>query len=54
MVAAGKGAEETQMLRGKTIEWDDRKVIRSLLSREMKVEIAPGQYEKKENIYMES
>lgn len=53
VVVAGKGAEEVQMLRGKKIEWDDRKVIRSLLSREMKMEIGHGKFEKRENVYME-
>lgn len=53
VIVAGKGAEELQMLRGTSIEWDDRKVIRNLLSREMKVEIRPGQYEEKKNVYME-
>lgn len=53
VIIAGKGAEELQMLRGKSIEWDDRKVVRNLLSREMKVEITPGHFETKENVYME-
>ncbi|MCA9374170.1 MAG: UDP-N-acetylmuramoyl-L-alanyl-D-glutamate--2,6-diaminopimelate ligase [Candidatus Gracilibacteria bacterium] len=53
VVVAGKGAEEVQMLRGKKITWDDRKVIRGLLSREMKVEIGRGKFEKRENVYME-
>lgn len=53
VVVAGKGAEELQMLRGKSIEWDDRKVVKALLSREMKVELGHGQVEKRENVYRE-
>ena len=54
VVVAGKGAEEIQMVHGKSIPWDDRKVIRSLLSREMKIEIKSGKYETKQNVYIES
>lgn len=43
VVIAGKGAEEIQMIGGQAVEWDDRKVVRALLSREIKVEISPGQ-----------
>jgi UDP-N-acetylmuramoyl-L-alanyl-D-glutamate--2,6-diaminopimelate ligase len=39
VVIAGKGAEELQMIHGKAISWDDRKVIRSLLGRELRVDI---------------
>lgn len=54
VVVAGKGAEEIQMIHGKAIPWDDRKVIRSLLGREMRIEIKPGKFEIKENVYLES
>jgi UDP-N-acetylmuramoyl-L-alanyl-D-glutamate--2,6-diaminopimelate ligase len=54
VVIAGKGAEEVQMIGGKAIEWDDRKVVRALLSREMKVEIKPGKFEEKENVFIKS
>ncbi|MFC1750841.1 UDP-N-acetylmuramoyl-L-alanyl-D-glutamate--2,6-diaminopimelate ligase [Pseudomonadota bacterium] len=39
VVIAGKGGEEIQMVKGKRIPWDDRKVVRSIISREHKVEI---------------
>lgn len=39
LVIAGKGAEEVQMLRGKKIEWDDRKVVRKIFSSTQYVEI---------------
>lgn len=39
VVIAGKGSEEFQMIGGKKIPWDDRKVARQLLAREVKVEI---------------
>lgn len=39
VVLAGKGCEEVMMLHGKRVEWSDRKVVESLLSREIEVEI---------------
>ncbi len=39
VLIAGKGAEEVQMIGGKKILWDDRKVVRELLSRAVRVEI---------------
>ncbi len=54
VVLAGKGAEEIMMIGGKAIEWDDRKVVRSLLGRELRVEIRPGKFEAAENVYLKS
>jgi UDP-N-acetylmuramoyl-L-alanyl-D-glutamate--2,6-diaminopimelate ligase len=54
VIIAGKGAEEVQMIGGKAIEWDDRKVVRNLLAREMRVEIKPGKFETQENVYLKS
>ncbi len=39
VVIAGKGAEEVQMIGGKTIPWDDRKAVRAILSREQVVSL---------------
>ena len=39
VIIAGKGAEEVQMIGGGAIEWDDRKVVRALLSRAVRVEV---------------
>lgn len=54
VVIAGKGAEEMQMIGGEVVQWDDRKVVRALLSREMKVEIRPGKFETQENVFLKS
>lgn len=39
VVVSGKGCEEVMMVRGKRIEWNDRKVIKELLEREFEVAI---------------
>ncbi|MCC7197430.1 UDP-N-acetylmuramoyl-L-alanyl-D-glutamate--2,6-diaminopimelate ligase [Candidatus Peregrinibacteria bacterium] len=39
VLIAGKGAEEIQMIHGKAIPWDDRSAVRSLLARDLKVEL---------------
>ncbi len=53
VILAGKGGEEVQVLRGKTIAWDDRVVVKELLKQEIRVEISPGNYEKRENVYFQ-
>lgn len=50
VILAGKGGEEVQVLRGEKIPWDDRLIVRELLEREIKVEISPGHFEKRENV----
>lgn len=54
VIVAGKGSEEIQMIGDERIPWDDRQVVRELLAREMRVEIKPGKFETKENVYMKS
>ena len=39
VVIAGKGAEEIQMIGGKSIPWDDREAVRMMLGREHRVEL---------------
>ncbi len=39
VVIAGKGAEEIQVIHGKSIPWDDRKTVRNILSREVMVQL---------------
>lgn len=50
VILAGKGGEEVQVLRGEKIAWDDRQVVKELLQRDIKVEITPGHFEKRENV----
>lgn len=52
VIIAGKGAEEVQMIGGQVVPWDDRVVVRELLSQEMKVEIGRGKIETKQNVYL--
>jgi len=54
VLIAGKGAEEIMMIGGRAVAWDDRKVVRSLLGREMRVEIKAGQVENAENVYLKN
>jgi len=50
VVVAGKGSEEVIKLRGKTIPWNDKKVITKLLEREIEVKLNSGDWEKRENV----
>lgn len=54
VIVAGKGAEQVQAINGKRIKWDDRQVIRELLSKEMRIEIKPGKFAERDNVYMKS
>lgn len=50
VVVAGKGSEEVIKLSGKTIPWNDKKVITKLLEREIEVKLDSGDWEKRENV----
>ncbi|MFA5820662.1 MAG: UDP-N-acetylmuramoyl-L-alanyl-D-glutamate--2,6-diaminopimelate ligase [Candidatus Gracilibacteria bacterium] len=50
VVISGKGCEEVMKVRGKTIEWNDRHVVKTLLEREIEVEIYPDHFERRENV----
>ena len=53
VLIAGKGCEEVQIIGAERIPWDDRKVVRELLSREILIEIEPGKVVEKENVCLE-
>lgn len=46
VVLAGKGAEEIMMVRGKKVEWNDRKVVERILRRDVEVEIGEDEWVK--------
>lgn len=50
VILAGKGCEEVQIVGSERIPWDDRHAVRELLSREIYVEIGPGEVVQKENV----
>ena len=50
VLVAGKGAEEVMMLRGKKVVWNDKKAIKELLRRDIKVDIGHDEWEKRENV----
>lgn len=50
VIVAGKGSEEVMKVRGKTIQWNDKKVITELLEREIEVAIGNEDWEKRENV----
>ncbi len=50
VVVAGKGSEEVMKVRGKTIPWNDKKIVTELLEREIEVEIGKDVWEKRENV----
>jgi len=54
VVISGKGCEEVMKVRGKTIKWNDREVVEELLNREIEVEIKNEEFEKRENVCMQS
>jgi len=54
VIVAGKGAEEVIAIGTEMIPWNDKKVIKDLLSREVKIEIAPGQFKDLPNVCYEA
>lgn len=54
VVISGKGCEEIMIVRGKKIEWSDKQVVKELLERDIEVEIKHDQWEKRDNVCMES
>ncbi len=54
VVIAGKGCEEVQAIGKELIPWDDRKVVRELLTREIEVDIGHGKLEHRENLCRQS
>lgn len=54
VVVSGKGAEEVQMVRGKKIKWNDKKVISELLTRSVEVELGDDEWVKRPNVCMKS
>lgn len=54
VVVAGKGAEEVIMLRGKRVAWNDKKVIRALIEREIEVEIGADHWERRKNTALDN
>ena len=54
VVISGKGCEEVMKVRGKTVKWNDREVTEDLLNREIEVEIKNEEFEKRENVCMQS
>ncbi|MBT4917179.1 UDP-N-acetylmuramoyl-L-alanyl-D-glutamate--2,6-diaminopimelate ligase [Candidatus Peregrinibacteria bacterium] len=54
VVVSGKGCEEVMKVNGKTIKWNDKEVIKELLKREIVVEIGGENFEKRENVCLQS
>jgi len=49
VVVAGKGSEEIMIVGGKRLEWNDKKVIEGLLTREVMVELSDDEWVKRPN-----
>ena len=54
VIVAGKGAEEIIMLRNGKVPWNDKKVIKELLEREIEVDLGHDEFEKRDNVCLES